>query len=59
MSLCCTGHSWEADFLNQLGQEEQEVADEEEDEGEDEMDVEPPPPKLQNFKEAVQSLRIG
>ena len=48
--------SWEADFLKQLGQEEQEVADEEEDEGEGEMDVEPPPPNLQNFKEAVQSL---
>ena len=48
--------SWEADFLKQLRQEEQEVADEEEDEGEDELDVEPPPPKLQNFKEAVQSL---
>ena len=29
-------YSWEADFLKQLGQEEQEVADEEED-GEDEM----------------------
>ena len=49
-------YSWEADFLKQLGQEEQEVADEEEDEGEDEMDVEP---KLQNFKEAVQSLEDG
>ena len=48
--------SWEADFLKQLRQEEQEVADEEEDEGEDELDVEPPPPKLQNYKEAVQSL---
>ena len=47
--------SWEADFLKQLGQEEQEVADEEED-GEDEMDAQPPPPKLHNFKEAVQSL---
>ena len=47
--------SWEADFLKQLGQEEQEVADEEEDE-EDEMDAQPPPPKLHNFKEAVQSL---
>ena len=42
--------------MKQLGQEEQEVADEEEDEGGDEMDVEPPPPKLQNFKGAVQSL---
>ena len=48
--------SWEADFLEQVGQEEQEVADEDEDEGDDEMDVEPPPPKIQNFKEAVQSL---
>ena len=48
--------SWEADFLKQLGQEEQEVADEEED-GEDEMDAQPPPPKLHNFKEAVQSLK--
>ena len=47
--------SWEADFLKQLGQEEQEVGDEEED-GEDEMDAHPPPPKLHNFKEAVQSL---
>ena len=44
--------SWEADFLKQ---EEQEVTDEEEDK-EDEMDVEPPPPKLQNFMEAVRSL---
>lgn len=46
--------SWEANFLEQLGQEEQDVADEAEDE--DEMDVEPPPPKLHNFKEAIQSL---
>ena len=33
--------SWGADFLKQLGQEEQEVADEEKDEGGDEMDVKP------------------
>ena len=33
--------SWEADFLKQLGREEQEVADEEEDE--DELDAQPPP----------------
>lgn len=46
--------SWEADFLKQLGREEQEVADEEEDE--DELDAQPPPLKPQNFKEAVQSL---
>ncbi len=46
--------SWEADFLDQLGEDEKEVADEEEDKEEDEMD--PPPPKIQNFKEAVQSL---
>ncbi len=48
--------SWEADFLDQLGEDEQEVANEEEDKEEDEMDIEPPPPKIQNFKEAVQSL---
>lgn len=46
--------SWEADFLKQLGREEQEVADDEEDE--DELDAQPPPLKPQNFKEAVQSL---
>lgn len=46
--------SWEADFLKQLGREEQEVADEEEDE--DEPDAQPPPLKPHNFKEAVQSL---
>lgn len=47
--------SGEADFLKQLGQEKQEVADEEEDR-EDEMDTQPLPPKLPNFKEAVQSF---
>ena len=45
--------TWEADFLKQLGQEEQEEIDDEEDEGEENMDVEPP---RQNFKEAVESL---
>jgi len=45
--------SWEAHFLKLLRQVEREVAvDEEEDEG-DEMDLESPPPKLQNFQEAV------
>ena len=47
--------SWETDLLDQLGQDEKE-ADEEEDEGEDEMDIEPPPPKILNYKEAVQAL---
>ena len=37
--------SWETDFFDQLGQDEEE-ADEEEVEGEDEMDIEPPPPKI-------------
>ncbi len=40
--------------MDQLGEDEPEVADEEEDKEEDEMD--PPPSKIQNFKEAVQSL---
>ena len=44
--------SWEADFLQQLQQQEQV----EEDENEEEMDIESLPPKLKNFKEAVQSL---
>ena len=47
--------SWETDFLDHLGQDEEE-ADEEEDEGENEMDIELPPPKIQNYKEAVQAL---
>ena len=40
--------SWHADFLQQLGQEDQKVSDEEEDEGEDELDFEPPS-KLKNI----------
>ena len=44
------GDSWEANFLKQLQHKEEDVDEE------DEMDVEPPPPKLRNFKEAVQSL---
>lgn len=46
------GESWEADFLEHLGQEEPEDEDEEE----IEMDIEPPPPKFQNFKELIQAL---
>ena len=45
------------DLLKQLGQKEQEVADDEEDERDDDMDIKPPPPKLKNFKEAVESLK--
>ena len=41
--------SWHADFLQQLGQEDQKVSNEEEDEGEDELDFEPPPSKLKNI----------
>ena len=50
--------SWEADFLDQLGEDE-EVTDEEvtnEEEEDELLDVQPPPPKIKNFKEAVQSL---
>ena len=36
--------SWEADFLDQLGEDEQEVTNEEEDEL---LDIEPPPPEFQ------------
>ncbi len=45
--------SWEADFLDQLGEDEEVTNEEEEDEL---LDVQPPPPKIKNFKEAVQSL---
>jgi hypothetical protein len=42
--------------LDQLGQDKE--ADEEVDEGEaeDEMDVEPPPPKIKDFKGVVEAL---
>ena len=42
--------SWEADFLQQLGQEEQQVSDEE---ASNEMDIDLPAPKITNFKEAI------
>ena len=45
--------SWEAHFLKLLQQEEHEVAADEEDDEEDEMDLESPPPKLQNFQDAI------
>ena len=45
--------SWEVDFLQQLGQEEQQISD---DEPGNEDDIDLPAPKLRNFKEAIQSL---
>ena len=45
--------SWEADLLQQLGLEKQQVSDEE---ASNEMDIDLPAPKSTNFKEAIQSL---
>ena len=48
---------WEADLLEQLGQEDQEVyIYEERPDEDDETDNDLPTSKLKNFKEAVQSL---
>lgn len=50
MCLDLDNHSWEAYFLYQLEEDEQEVAEEQA-----KLDMEPPP-KIQNFKEAVKSF---
>lgn len=48
--------TWDADFLSQLGQQEEESEDE--DEVNDEVNDEtlPPPLKIHTFKEAIDSL---
>ena len=45
--------SWRGNFLAQLGHKEQEEVQDEE---EEELDNEPPPLKVQSYKEAIQSL---
>ena len=45
--------SWEADFLEQLGEEDEQQVDDEEPNEDSEMDIDLVIPKLSNFKEAI------